>query len=76
MDMKPFTRVPEVEVPVKNGEPRYAMVVIDIFSRLANVVPMKEKTDPNALSALKESFERIGFPMSIYSDNDRAFQVG
>jgi len=32
MDMKPLTKVPEVKVPVKNGEPRYAMVVIDIFS--------------------------------------------
>ena len=76
MDMKPLTKVPEVEVPVKNGEPRYAMVVIDIFSKLPNVVPMKGKTGPNALSALKESFKKMGFPMSIYSDNDRAFQAG
>ena len=39
MDMKPLTKEPEVEVPIKNGEPRYAMVVIDILSKLANVVP-------------------------------------
>jgi len=36
---------------------------------------MKEKTGPNALSALKETF-KMGFPMSIYRDNDRAFQAG
>ena len=76
MDMKPLTKEPEVKVPVKNGEPRYAMVVIDIFSKLANVIPMKEQSRPNALSALKESFNKIGFPMSVYSDNDRTFQAG
>ena len=68
--------IPEVEVPIKNDKPRYAMVVIDIFSKLANVVLMKEKTGPNALSALKESFKNMGFPTSIYGDNDRAFQAG
>ena len=49
MDMKPFTKEPGVAVPIKNDEPRYAMVVIDIFSELANAVPMKEKSGPNAL---------------------------
>ena len=63
MDMKPLTKVLEVKVPVKNGEPR--MVVIDIFSKLANVIHMKEKSGPNALSALKETF-KMGFLMSIY----------
>ena len=76
MDMKPLNKVPEVEIPVKNGEPRYAMVVIDIFSKVASVIPVKEKSCPNALSALKESFNKMGFPMSVYSDNDRAFQAG
>ena len=32
MDMKPLTKEPDVEVPIKNDEPRFAMVVIDIFS--------------------------------------------
>ena len=76
MDMKPLTKEPEVEVPIKNGEPRYGLVVIDIFSKLAHVVPMKEKSGPITLSAMKESFNKMGFPMSVYSDNDRAFQAG
>ena len=46
MDMKPLAKEPEFEVPIKNGEPRYGLVVSDIFSKLANVVPMKEKTGP------------------------------
>ena len=73
MDMKPLNKGPEVEIPVENGEPRYAMVVIDIFSKVASVIPMKEKSCPNALSAVKQSFSKMGFPMSSYSDNDRAF---
>ena len=76
MDMKPLTKEPETKIPIKNGEPRYGLVVIDIFSKLANVVPMKEKSGPITLSAMKESFNKMGFPMSVYSDNDRAFQAG
>ena len=76
MDMKPLTKEPEVEVPIKNGEPRYGLVVIDIFSKLANVVPMKEKSGSITLSAMKESFKKMGFPMSVYSDDGRAFQAG
>ena len=56
MDMKPLTKTPEVKVPVKNGEPRYGLVVIDIFSKLANVVPMKNKDGKNVLDALKQTF--------------------
>ena len=76
MDMKPLTKEPETKIPIKNDEPRYGLVVIDIFSKLANVVPMKEKSGPITLSAMKESFDKMGFPMSVYSDNDRAFQAG
>ena len=40
MDMIPLTKEPEVETPKNNDEPRYALVVIDFFSKLANVVRM------------------------------------
>ena len=73
MDMVPLTKEPEVKIPRKNDQPRYALVVIDIFSKLANVIPMKEKNSESVLSALKESFRKMGTPMSIYSDNDGAF---
>ena len=45
MDMEPLTKEPETKIPIKNDEPRYGLVVIDIFSKLANVVPMKENLD-------------------------------
>ena len=73
MDMVPLTKEPETKIPIENNQPRYALVVIDTFSKLANVVPMKERNSESVLSALKESFKKMGTPMSIYSDNDGAF---
>ena len=75
MHMKPLTKVPEAKIPMKNGEPPYALVVIDIFSKMGDVIPMKNRDGVSVLPALKESFKKMGFPMSIYSDDDGAFQT-
>ena len=75
MDMVILTKEPEVKIPTDNGEPRYALVVIDIFSKLANVVPMRNKDGKSVLSALKDSFKKMGHPMVIYSDDDGGFQT-
>ena len=75
MDMVPLTKEPEVEIPKKKNEPRYALVVIDIFSKLANVVPMENKDGKSVLPALKDSFKIMGSPISIYSDDDGAFKT-
>ena len=73
MDMVSLTKEPEAKIPITNNQPSYGFVVIDIFSKLANVVPMKERNSESVLSALKESFRKMGTPMSIYSDNHGAF---
>ena len=78
MDMIPLTKDPESKIPLKKKtEPRYGLVVIviDIFSKLANVVPMENKDGESVLTALKESFKKMGFPMSVYSDDDGAFKM-
>ena len=67
MDIISLLKDPEAKIPMKKGELRYCLVVIDIFSKLANVVPMKDRNSPSVLSALKESFKTMGSPMSIYS---------
>ena len=73
MFMKPLSDNPEVEISTK-GEPKQALVVIDIFSKLAEVIPMKDYNSESVLLALKQAFKEMGYPMSIYSDNDGAFQ--
>ena len=50
--------------------------MIGIFSKFAHAVPMTKKDSIQAIPAFKECFKKIGFPMSIYSDDDRAFQAG
>ena len=74
MVMAPLSKNPEVKIEPTKKEPRYALVVIDIFSKYADVIPMKENNSESVLVALKEAFKKMGFPMSIYSDNDGAFQ--
>ena len=73
MFMKPLSDNPEVEISTK-GEPKQALVVIDIFSKMADVIPMKEYNSENVLTALKQAFKEMGQPISVYSDNDGAFQ--
>ena len=53
--------------------PQYALVVIDIFSKLADVIPMEERDGEHVLKALRTSFKKMGYPMSVYSDDDGAF---
>ena len=74
-DMVPLTKEPEGKNPLKNDEPRYALVVIDIFSKFGNAVPMRNKDGVSVLKALKETFKKMGYCMSIYSDDDGAFQT-
>ena len=45
MDMKPLTKEPETKIPIKNDEPRYGLVVIDIFSKLATSSLWKKNPD-------------------------------
>ena len=52
--------------------PLYALVVIDIFSKLADVIPMEERDGEHVLKALRAIFKQMGYPMSVCSD-DGAF---
>ena len=63
MHMKPLTKVPEAKVPMKNSEPPYALVVTDIFSKMGDVVPIKQRDGETVLQC--QSFKTMGFPMSI-----------
>ena len=42
---------------------------------MGDVVPMKQRDGETVLPALKQSFKKNGFPMSIHSDDDGAFQT-
>jgi len=56
------------------NQPRYALVLIDIFSKKGDVEPMKNKDNVTVYKALLKMFETMGYPMSVYSDDDGAFK--
>ena len=55
-------------------QPRYALVVIDIFSKLGDALPMFNKDSESVYDALIKIFKKMGYPMSVYSDDDGAFK--
>jgi hypothetical protein len=56
------------------NQPRYALVLIDIFSKKGDVEPMKRKDSEAVYKALLKMFDTMGYPMSVYSDDDPAFK--
>lgn len=63
-----------VDLQKDETQPRYALIVIDIFSKLGYAEPMFNKDSPNVLKGLKNSFNEMGYPINIYSDDDGAFK--
>jgi hypothetical protein len=59
----------------QSDQPRYGLVVIDIFSKYADVQPLTNKDSTSVYEALQKSFKIMGFPMSVYSDDDGAFKA-
>jgi hypothetical protein len=63
-----------VSLQTQNNQPRYALVVIDIFSKLGDAQPLHNKDSISVYDALVIIFKKMGYPMSIYSDDDGAFK--
>ena len=45
------------------------------FSKFGDVQAMYKKDSESVLKALKITFTKMGYPMSIYSDDDPAFKA-
>jgi hypothetical protein len=56
------------------SQPRYALVLIDIFSKKGAVEPMRNKDNESVYQSLLKMFKTMGYPMSVYSDDDGAFK--
>ena len=57
------------------NQPRYAVVVIDIFSIYGDAQPMHNNGNRYVYDALWKSFKIMKYPMAIYSDDDSAFKT-
>lgn len=52
------------------------VLAIDIFSRFITIIPIKSKTIPEILEAIKTIIKKMGKPKVIYSDNEGAWSLG
>ncbi len=46
---------------------------MDIFTKTADMEPMKDKESDTCIKAIENIFKRIGVPQSIYCDEDSEF---
>lgn len=53
---------------------RYALCVVDIFSKKASVQPLATKNPPEVKDRFIQALKELGPPLSIYTDEDGAFQ--
>lgn len=50
---------------------KLALIMVDVFTKFTEVIPIKDKTDGSLLSALMEGFNKMGrIPKTVYSDNE------
>lgn len=57
--------------PLPSGH--YLLVIIDYYSRLQKIFPLKSTSSSNTVSKLKETFADFGVPKSITADNATSF---
>ena len=60
---------------LKNQKFRIGLVMIDIFSKFAVVVPIKSKQPPDLLAGIMEGINKMGKkPELVYSDEEGSFK--
>lgn len=57
----------------ENDGNKFLLTVIDCFSRLAAVVPIKSKHAVNVVQAMGIAFERLGVPKKLQTDQGKEF---
>jgi hypothetical protein len=66
----------QIDLGFLNGDEKYigALFCIDIFSKYAPAIPIKNKQPEELLQALKFAIDDMGeTPKTIYSDNEGSF---
>merc|ERR1712167_544806 len=60
-----------VDKPPKNAPRRYGLLVVDIFTKYVDVIPMMNNQGDTIIEALEESFVNMGgAPKTIFSDGE------
>ena len=59
--------------PWSNSRNMYSLVCVDIFTKMADMEPMKDKEADTCTKAMENIFKRMGVPESIYCDEGSEF---
>jgi hypothetical protein len=59
--------------PWSNSRNKYSFVCIDVFSKIADMEPMKDIEADTCNKAMENIFKRLGVPESIYCDEGSEF---
>ena len=57
----------------RNNKNMYALVCVDVFTKKADMEPMKDKEAVTCNKAIEKVFDRLGIPETIYSDEGSEF---
>ena len=61
------------EEATKHRGTRYGLTVIDTFTKIAHVVPIKTKTPVDVVNAMEDVIKTMGIPTQIMSDGEGTF---
>lgn len=63
-------------LPRSTGGVEYILVVLDVFSRLVTLYPLKKATATASVNRMREYFEKIGKPSRVLSDHGTQYTSG
>ena len=64
----------DIEAKGATSNTRYGLVAIDNFTKIADVVPMKNKTPEEMFIVLNKIFTSMGKPKQLYSDEESSMR--
>ena len=60
----------DIEAKNSTSDTRYGLVAIDNFTKIAEVIPIKNRTPESIIAGLKKIIAEMGKPKQLYSDEE------
>ena len=64
----------DIEAKGSNSDTRYGLVAIDNFTKIAEVIPIKNRTPESIIEGLKKISGSMGKPKQLYSDEESSMR--
>ena len=64
----------DIEAKGSTSDTRYGLVAIDNFTKIAEVIPIKNRTPESMIAGLKKIITSLGKPKQVYSDEESSMR--